>query len=175
MAVSYALLGLLEDGPNHGYDLKQAYDIHFADVWPVKIAQIYSTLSRLDRDGLIDLRGEEPGEQGPSRKLYAITDEGSTRLDDWLLDPEPAKPHIQSVLFMKVVLALLSGRPADRFLETQRARHMERMRELTRLKTEGGPADALLADYALFHLEADLRWIDAASARLDRLREEVCG
>jgi len=172
MSVSHALLGLLEDGPSHGYDLKRFYDARFADVWPIKFGQVYATLARLERDGLVSLEGERPG-QGPDRKLYAITDDGSRLFDSWVLEPEPAKPHIQSVLFMKVVLALLSGRPARAFLEMQRAQHQERMRELTRLKMEGSVADALLADYALFHLEADLRWIDAAQARLKRLAREV--
>jgi DNA-binding PadR family transcriptional regulator len=175
MSVAFALLGLLEeDSPRHGYDLKQSYDTHFAGVWPVKFGQIYSTLSRLQRDELVTLEGERPG-RGPERKLYAITDNGTRDLDTWLLSPEPAKPHVQSVLFMKVVLALLSDRPAERFLEAQREQHMERMRELTRIKSGGNTADVLLADYALFHLEADMRWIDAAQTRLERLRKEVLG
>lgn len=173
MTVAYALLGLLEqESPRHGYDLKREYDTLFSQTWPVKFAQIYATLGRLERDGLASHEGEEPG-RGPDRKLYAITDAGVDALDGWLRLPAPAEPHVQSVLIMKVLLALVSGRSAQRFLETQRAEHMKHMVELTRLKTEGSLADALLADYALSHLEADLRWMELAQARLGRLRSEM--
>ena len=73
------------------------------------------------------------------------------------------------MLFAKVVLALMLGRPADEYLDTQRAAHLQRMRELTELKRTGSLVDALLADHGLFHLEADLRWIDLTAARLDAL------
>ena len=74
---------------------------------------------------------------------------------------------------MKVVLALMLGRSAEVYLDTQRAAHLQRMRELTELKRTGTLLDALLADHGLFHLEADLRWIDLTAARLDALAEEV--
>ena len=74
---------------------------------------------------------------------------------------------------MKVVLALLSGRPAAEVLDTQRAAHVAAMRELTRRKASGRPGDALVADYALFHMEADLRWIELAGERLERLKKEI--
>jgi hypothetical protein len=71
------------------------------------------------------------------------------------------------------VLALMSGRPAGEYLDTQRAAHLQRMRELTEIKRTGGVVDALLADHGLFHLEADLRWIDLTAARLAALAEAV--
>ena len=77
------------------------------------------------------------------------------------------------MLFTKVVLALMLGRPADGYLDTQRSAHLQRMRELTALKRTGGMIDALLADHGLFHLEADLRWIDMTAARLDALARLV--
>jgi predicted flap endonuclease-1-like 5' DNA nuclease len=77
------------------------------------------------------------------------------------------------VLFAKVVLALMLGRPAERYLDAQRRAHLQRMRELTELKRTGPVVDTLLADHGLFHLEADLRWIDTTSARLDELAEVV--
>lgn len=172
MSVPYVLLGLLEEAPRHGYELKRDYDALFSQAKPVKFGQIYATLSRLERDGLIDLAGQERG-QGPDRKRYAITEEGVTDLEQWLTEPEPAEPQMQNVLFTKVVLALFSGRAADRYLEAQRDEHLARMRELTRVKEDGELAAALAADFALFHLEADLRWIDLASARLDRLSKRV--
>ena len=77
------------------------------------------------------------------------------------------------MLFTKVVLALMLGRPAEHYLDPQRAAHLARMRELTELKRTGGLLDVLLADYGLFHLEGDLRWIDMTAARLGALAEEV--
>jgi len=166
------LLGLLEPDPSYGYELKRAYDNRFGQDKPLPFGQVYATLGRLERDGRVEVRGTEPG-SGPERKRYAITPEGVTVLEHWLSEPEPAEPHLQSVLFAKVVLALLSGRPADRFLDTQRAAHLARMRELTGQRRTSGLAEALLADYALFHLEADLRWIDMTESRLDQLEAEV--
>ena len=96
------------------------------------------------------------------------------RLERWLSEPENPQPQLQTVLFTKVVLALMSGRSAGSFLDTQRAKHMAVMRELTRQRREATAAhDALLADYQLFHIEADLRWIDHAAGRLSTLADEV--
>ena len=114
----------------------------------------------------------EPGD-GPDRKRYAITPVGSGEVEAWLAEPAEPEPHLQSVLFSKVVLALMLGRPAERYLDGQRAAHLRRMRELTDLKRTGALLDKLLADYGLFHLEADLHWIDATTARLTELAEMV--
>ncbi len=96
-----------------------------------------------------------------------------SEVEAWLTEPVPAEAHLQTVLFVKVVLALMLGRPADVYLDLQRAAHMQRMRELTEIKRSGGLVDSLLADHGLFHLEADLRWIDLTAARLDALAAEV--
>jgi DNA-binding PadR family transcriptional regulator len=165
------LLGLLEPEPSHGYELKRAYDDRFGRDKPLPFGQVYATLGRLERDGRVEVQGTEPG-SGPERKRYAITPDGVAALEEWLSHPEPPVPHLQSVLFAKVVLALVSGRPADRFLDAQRAAHLARMRDLTAQRRAGGLGQALLADYALFHLEADLRWIDMTESRLDQLLEE---
>jgi len=174
VSVPHTLLGLLETGPRHGYDLKREYDARFAHARPLKYGQIYSTLARLQRDGLVMLDAEEPG-QGPDRKRYVITEDGATELERWLSEPETPEPFLHTTLFAKVTLALLLGEDPRRFLDAQRARHMGRMRELTELKRTGDVVDQLLADQALFHLEADLRWIDLTAARLERLRAEVTG
>lgn len=174
MNVPLTLLGLLEPEPTYGYELKRSYDLRFGEGKPLPYGQVYATLGRLERDGRVEVRGTEPG-AGPERKRYAITPDGVTVLDEWLTQPEPAEPHLQSVLFAKVVLALLSGRPADKFLDAQRAAHMTRMRELTAQRRAAKLGHALLADYALFHLEADLRWIDMTESRLDQLTGEITG
>ena len=173
MTVSYALHGLLEGSSRNGYDLKRSYDRRFGEVKPIRFGQVYRTLSQLERDGLVEVAGVEAG-AGPDRKRYAITPEGVTDLDTWLGEPEEPQPHRQSVLFTKVVVALLSGRSAGRFLDAQRAVHLDAMKALTRARRDATTTqDALLADFQLFHLEADLRWIDHTESRLAALAEEV--
>src|SRR5437588_158464 len=170
--VPAALLGLLEREPSHGYDLKRDYDAYFGRGKPLPFGQVYATLARLARDGKVVGGESEPG-AGPDRRRYAITDQGVAELEAWLAEPVEPEPHLQTVLFAKVTLALMLDRPAARYLDAQRAAHLQRMRELTELRRGGLLVDALLADHGLFHLEADLRWIDLTAARLDELRGEV--
>ncbi len=172
MSVPYALLGLLEREPSHGYDLKRDYDAYLGRGKPLPFGQVYSTLARLARDGKVEPGAVEPG-AGPDRKRYAITDFGRDEVESWLTAPVDAEPLLQSDLFVKVVLALMLGRSAERYLDAQRGAHLQRMRELTELRRSGGLVDALLADHGLFHLEADLRWLDMTAARLDALAEIV--
>jgi DNA-binding PadR family transcriptional regulator len=172
MSTPFTLLGLLEPAPSHGYELKRAYDQRFGVDKPLPFGQVYATLARLERDGRAVVVGVEAGE-GPDRKRYAITEQGVTDLEAWLAEPERPEPHLQTVLFSKVVLALLSGRDANRYLDAQRAAHLARMRELTAMRREAGLAQSLLADYALFHLEADLRWLEVTASRLNELEAQV--
>jgi len=174
VSVPLTLLGLLEREPSHGYDLKRDYDAYFGRGKPLPFGQVYATLSRLARDGMVEPKDAEPG-AGPDRKRYAITGRGVTEVEAWLAEPAEAEPHLQTVLFAKVVLALMLGRSAEGYLDIQRAAHLQRMRELTEIKRKGSLVDVLLADHALFHLEADLRWIDMTSARLNTLAEMVRG
>ncbi|EIV92083.1 putative transcriptional regulator [Frankia sp. QA3] len=167
-----ALLGLLEREPSHGYDLKRDYDAYFGRGKPLPFGQVYATLGRLARDGKVLVGETEPG-AGPDRKRYVITKQGVSEVETWLREPVEPEPHLQTVLFVKVVLALMSGRSAEGYLDLQRAAHLQRMRELTALKRTGGMVDALLADHGLFHLEADLRWIELTAARLDALADMV--
>jgi DNA-binding PadR family transcriptional regulator len=172
MSVPLTLLGLLEREPSHGYDLKRDYDALFGRGKPLPFGQVYATLGRLARDGKVVTGEAEPGD-GPDRKRYVITEAGVTEFEAWLTEPIPAEPNLQTVLFTKVVLALMLGRSAEAYLDMQRAAHLKRMRELTELRRTGALVDALLADHGLFHLEADLRWIDLTTARLDALAEAV--
>jgi DNA-binding PadR family transcriptional regulator len=166
------LLGLLELVPRHGYDLKREYDTRFGQQRPVKSAQVYSTLSRLNRDGAVMVVGVERVD-GPDRTTYALTPDGVTHLERWLAEPEDAAPYLQSAVYVKVVLALLSGRPAEQILKTQRAAHIAVMRTLTERKRGADQATTLACDFSLFHLEADLRWLEHTAARLNRLAEEL--
>ena len=172
MSISHTLLGLLEAGPRHGYDLKRTYDERFGQDRPLHYGQVYSTLSRLLKNGLVEVTGVESGD-GPDRKRYTITDAGVTDVKSWLRTPEKPAAYLQNTLYTKVVLALLSGRDAADILDIQRGEHLQAMRELTRRKSAGDLADALICDHALFHLEADLRWLELTAARLDQLAGSV--
>jgi DNA-binding PadR family transcriptional regulator len=172
MGVPQVLLGLLEREQRHGYDLKRDYDMYFGRHKPLPAGQVYATLSRLARDGKVIAGQAEPG-AGPDRKRYVITEAGATEFETWLAEPVTPEPHLQTVLFTKVVLALMLERPALQYLDVQRSAHLQRMRELTDLKHSASVVDAIQADYGLFHLEADLRWIDVTAARLSPLAEEL--
>ncbi|MFJ6212552.1 PadR family transcriptional regulator [Streptomyces sp. NPDC092296] len=172
MSLGQTILGLLEPHPRHGYDLKRAYDERFGHDRPLHYGQVYATLSRLLKNGLVEVVGVEAG-AGPDRKRYAITSAGVTDVEQWLAKPESPEPYLQNTLYTKVVLALLTGRPAVDILDVQRTEHLRLMRELTRRKTTGDLADQLVCDYALFHLEADLRWLELTAARIDELARKV--
>ncbi|MEV0601280.1 PadR family transcriptional regulator [Streptomyces sp. NPDC050315] len=174
MSIGHTLLGLLESGPRHGYDLKRAFDEHFGQDRPLHYGQVYSTMSRLLKNGLVEVDGIEAG-AGPERKRYAITDAGVTDVAQWLRSPEKPEPYLHSTLYTKVVLALMTGRDAAELLDTQRAEHLRLMRGLTERKRRGDLADQLICDHALFHLEADLRWLELTAARLDKLAQSVRG
>jgi DNA-binding PadR family transcriptional regulator len=172
MGVPQTLLGLIEPVPSYGYQLKRDYDTLFGRERPLPFGQMYSTLSRLQRDGLVLVEGPVPGD-GPDRKCYVITEAGVGYLEQWLSEPEQPEPHLQPTLYAKVFIALLSDRPASAYLDAQRAAHLARMHQLTAMRRAGPLSQTLLADYGLFHLEADLRWMDVAAARLDQLAREV--
>ena len=146
--------------------------IHHVCRSPLRYSQVYATLTRLARDGKTVAGPVEQG-AGPERRRYVITEEGVAEVERWLAEPVPPEPDLQSELFAKVVLALTLGRPADSYLDVQRAAHLQRMRELTELKRDSDQVGVLLADHAINRLEADLRWIDHTAARLDLLARAV--
>lgn len=172
MTVPLTLLGLLERQPSYGYDLKRSYDTYFAWGRELPFGQVYATLSRLLRDGKVSAGQVEPG-AGPDRKRYSVTEQGAREVAEWLRTPIEPEPHLQTVLFTKVVLSLMLGRSARNYLDTQRAAHLERMRQLTERRRTAGSVEALLADHALFHLDADLRWIDLTEARLASIAQAI--
>lgn len=172
MSVPHALLGLLEAEPRHGYELKRLFDRAFAPERPLAFGQVYATLERLEQRGRVRLDAVERAD-GPDRRRYAITPEGSAELERWLVAPLEPEPHLQAALFTKVVLAILAGRPIEPIVDTERRARLERMRELTALRRTAPLPVALLADHALFHIEADLRWLDLTAARIDDLRTGV--
>lgn len=172
MSVSRALLGLLKARPSYGYELKRAHDALFVAERPVAYGQVYSTLGRLLRNGLVSVDGTEAGE-GPDRKRYAITDAGAADVDAWLSTPENPRKYLYSTLHTKVVLALLCHRDAVEILDVQRAEHCTAAAELNRRKRSGDLVDQLICEHALLHLEAELKWLEAAASRLSDLAEHV--
>jgi DNA-binding PadR family transcriptional regulator len=176
MSLGHVLLGLLLPGDRHGYELKRAYDSRFPAARPLASAQVYAALVRLARDGLVVPAGRERA-GGPDRLTYALTDDGRAEFETWLEEVEPPSPFVSNPLAVKVTLAILtSGEAAARaYLRRQRAAHLARMREYTQVKTAPGTSltEVLAADYALEHLDADLRWIDNALARAAALTKEI--
>ncbi|MFF3329502.1 PadR family transcriptional regulator [Streptomyces sp. NPDC002888] len=174
MSTRHILLGLLATGPSHGYDLKRRHDERFPQARPLAYGQVYTTLQRLVRDGLAEVEGTD-SDGGPERTVYRSTHEGSRELTRWAGEIAPPAPFITNEIFAKVVVSILSGGDPAAYLRTQRAAHMERMRELTAVKTtkDADLATVLSADYALNHLDADLRWMTTTAARLITLTAEV--
>lgn len=176
MSTPNILLGLLTERPKHGYELKREHDERLPGVKPVAYGQIYSTLQRLERDGLVTV-ADTVQEGGPERTVYELTPSGAGRVKDWLAEVEPPAPFVSGSLFARVVIALVARTEADGYLERQRAAHLERMRELTAQKASrtATTAEIIAADYALLHLDADLRWIETTALRLNALQKEISG
>jgi DNA-binding PadR family transcriptional regulator len=176
MSTAHVLLGLLVAGPRHGYDLKRAHDERLPQAKPLAFGQVYATLGRLERDGYVEQNGQDR-DGGPDRTSYALTDVGRDHLDAWLSSVEPPAPYVTSALFSKVVVSLLAADAARarEYLIAQRTAHMTRMREMTALKVrpDAGVGDVVAADYAIAHLDADLRWLQTTLQRVAELDREV--
>ncbi len=166
MSVAHVLLGVLADGPAHGYDLKRGHDERFPGAKELPYGQVYAALQRLVRDGLVEVV-ETVREGGPERSVHALTAAGREALGDWLSATEPAGPYAADDLVRKTVTALRLGADAADFLERQRAVHLARMREL--LAVQAATTDVagrIAVDHTVSHLDADLRWLEAAAARV---------
>ena len=166
--MKYPFLALLAAGPRHGYELKQALEHRFgAALAPLNGGQIYTTLQRLERDGLA--RGEDvPGDMRQKRR-YTLTTAGAEALQEWVSTPT-APTRQRDEFFLKLVLAGLSGIADPRSLvERQRREYLIALRVLTeRGGNDDDPVASLLAEGAALHLEADLRWLDLCETRLIR-------
>lgn len=177
MSTSHVLLGLLAwGGERHGYDLKREHDVRFPEARPLAFGQVYATLERLRNRGLVDA-AKSVRVDGPERTPFAMTAAGRQELDRWLAEVEPPSPYVSNPLSVKVTLAVLTADEAvaKDYLQRQRDAHLARMREYTRLKSDRDTSlvQVLAADYALTHLDADLRWIDAALDRVADLDKEI--
>jgi DNA-binding PadR family transcriptional regulator len=172
MSVRYALLALLSEGPKYGLKLRQQFEEQTGEVWPLNIGQVYTTLQRLERDGLIE---SDDSEMDGPQKGFRITDAGRDELLDWLRTPSDDAVPPRDELVIKVLVALgVPGVDVPGVLQVHRHRLVERMQWFTRLK-EDSLEDlkfALVVDAEIFRLDALIRWLDSADARLRRRRAD---
>jgi DNA-binding PadR family transcriptional regulator len=169
MSVRYGLLALLGREPMHGYQLRAEFERSTGMTWPLNIGQVYTTLSRLNRDGLAEETGQD---EEPGRVVYRITDAGVAELTRWFATPVAPVDHPRDELAIKVALALQTpGVDVGAVLQTQRTATLRKLRELTRLKTEADDADdawQLVLDLMIFRAESEARWLDHSETRLAR-------
>jgi DNA-binding PadR family transcriptional regulator len=170
MSIPHALLALLSDRPMHGLRLQNEFEARTGQVWPLNVGQVYTTLQRLERDGLVVT---DDGEGERSQKRYRITSAGARELREWLRTPPDLVPPPRDELVIKVLVALqVSGADVQAILQAHRRHVVEVMQGYTQVKATAGPGDvalALVADAELFRLEAIVRWLDAADVRVRQL------
>jgi DNA-binding PadR family transcriptional regulator len=181
MSVRHALLALLSEGPKYGLQLREEFEARTGEVWPLNVGQVYTTLQRLERDGLVAAApgDEEPAEHDPlgaapgaPQKAYRITDAGSAELAEWLRVPPDLSSPPRDELVMKVLVAVtVPGTDVHEIIQAHRTYLVQLMQEWTRLKEDDAGSDvafALVVDAELFRLDSVVRWLDAADGRLRR-------
>jgi DNA-binding PadR family transcriptional regulator len=171
MSVKHGLLALLERGPRYGYQLRSEFEHATGGTWPLNIGQVYTTLSRLERDGLVRALPESEGGQRP----YEITTDGRAELTQWFATPISQSDRPRDELAIKLALALTAnGVDVRSVVQTQRTATMRMLQEYTRLKTApqkpGDLAWRLVLDAMVFRSEAEVRWLDHCEASLTRHR-----
>jgi DNA-binding PadR family transcriptional regulator len=169
MSVRHALLALLSEGPKYGLQLREEFEANTGQVWPLNVGQVYTTLQRLERDGLVTAIGD--GEPGP-QKAYRITGAGSDELAQWLRVPPDLSTPPRDDLVMKVLIAVrVPGTDVSEIIQAHRRYLVQLMQEWTRLKEDDQGRDvafSLVVDSELFRVDSVVRWLDAAEARLRR-------
>lgn len=177
MSVRNAILGLLAQQPRHGYELRAAFEalVGGDDIWNVKPAQIYTTLTRLEEAGLVHRDGVEQ-DGGPEKRIYSLTTSGRHELAEWFVTGVAAE-HTRDEFFVKLMVSLYSEE-IDPY-QVIRAQRGRLYRDLHALTTRRNGTDArrelaqiFLLDKSIMHLEADLRWLDLLEARLDDIRRQ---
>jgi DNA-binding PadR family transcriptional regulator len=179
MAVREGLLALLDEGPRHGYQLKTSFETATGGVWPLNVGQVYTTLDRLERDGLVSATSEEArgGAGGGPQRQYALTAAGREALGAWWYAVPRDDPPPRDELMLKVLMAIEHGREhALDVITRQRTALQSLMQQARRVQRgrRGQLADealaaALVADAVAVRAEADLRWLDLCEARLAEL------
>jgi len=173
MSVRHALLALLSGGPKYGLQLRQEFESRTGEVWPLNVGQVYTTLQRLERDGLVE--SDHDAEPGPQNR-FRITTDGETELADWLRTPPDLSAPPRDELIIKVLVALeVPGVYVRDVIQVHRRHIVQLMQEWTRIKQDA-PADdltlSLVVDAEIFRLDSVVRWLDAADGRLKRHRAD---
>ncbi len=173
MSVRHALLALLSEGPKYGLRLREEFEARTGEVWPLNGGQVYTTLQRLERDGLVESDGT--GEEGP-QKGFRISAEGEQELARWLRTPPDLSSPPRDELVMKVLVALyVPSADVRAVIQAHRRYLVELMQQWTRIKeydAEGDLSMSLAIDAELFRLDSVVRWLDAAEARVNRAATE---
>jgi DNA-binding PadR family transcriptional regulator len=173
MSVRHALLALLSEGPKYGLQLREEFEARTGEVWPLNVGQVYTTLQRLERDGLVQSDGTE--DAGP-QKVFRITPDGTEELARWLRTPPDLASPPRDELVMKVLVAVrVPGTDVREVIQAHRRYLVQLMQQWTRIKEEEAENDlglALVVDAELFRLDAVIRWLDAADGRLKRAGAE---
>ena len=169
MSVRHALLALLSEGPKYGLQLREEFEAGTGEVWPLNVGQVYTTLQRLERDGLVESDGD--GQDGP-QKGFRITSAGARELSWWLRTPSDMSSPPRDELVMKVLVALrVPGTDTRDVIQVHRRYLVGLMQQWTRIKEAEAESDiglALVVDAELFRLDAVVRWLDAADGRIKR-------
>jgi DNA-binding PadR family transcriptional regulator len=173
MSVRHALLALLSEGPKYGLQLREEFEARTGEVWPLNVGQVYTTLQRLERDGLVE--SDDDGKEGP-QKGFRITGAGADELAWWLRTPPDLSSPPRDELVMKILVALrVPGIDIRDVIQAHRRYLVELMQQWTRIKEAEAEYDlslALVVDAELFRLDAVIRWLDAADGRLKRAAAE---
>lgn len=174
MSVRHALLALLSEGPKYGLRLREEFEAGTGEVWPLNIGQVYTTLQRLERDGLVESDGDD--ERDSPQKRFRITADGSRELANWLRTPPDMSSPPRDELVIKVLVALLvPGTDVHEVIQAHRRYVVELMQQWTRIKEADAGRDlalGLAVDAELFRLDALARWLDAADGRIKRAAAE---
>ena len=175
MSVRHAMLALLSEGPKYGLRLREEFEAQTGEIWPLNVGQVYTTLQRLERDGLVESDSDSDSD-GP-QKAYRITEAGAKELDTWLRTPPDLSAPPRDELVMKVLVALkVPGADVAEIIQAHRRYLVELMQQWTHIKEDGDPADlnsGLAIDAELFRLDSVVRWLDAADARIKRAKADA--
>jgi DNA-binding PadR family transcriptional regulator len=165
MSLKFGMLGLLAEQPLHAYSLKGRFQELLGGSWEVNIGQVYTTLQRLERDGLVE-PAEPRGDRG--RLPYRLTGEGRKALETWLAEPESEPQQLREAIYLKLLLAArVANGDLPGLLARQRRVYLQRLKDLAvveeEARSQGRDDLALLYQGALLHTEADLKWVDACA------------
>jgi DNA-binding PadR family transcriptional regulator len=176
VSVRHALLALLSEGPKYGLQLREEFEARTGEVWPLNVGQVYTTLQRLERDGLVESDGT--ADEGP-QKGFRITDAGADELAEWLRTPPDLSAPPRDELVIKVLVAIrLPGTDVHEVIQAHRRYLVELMQQWTRIKEDEAGYDvslALVVDAELFRLDSVIRWLDSADGRLKRAAADQPG